>query len=334
MDPQYNNDNFAKEIWDESKRERPRISFGKFAVVLIILGLCLFGAGWVSGARGGRVYLTGGFRVVPYSSGQIEGHTAVDMTAANTIHSLAVTATSSAVQLVPTTSDRLTITSSNRGITTSETDGRLYVNVQSAGTNISFLGTPNLGVSMNVSRGNDTFLDFNFNRRSLNFRNLSSTVRVYVPESVNDIYARTRSGSIRINDVSTNEIRLHANSGSVHLSGGNHRHAHMQTSSGSVRANGHFSGNITGISNSGSVRIDDYSTSHTGNSINLEARSGSVRFYTNAPRTDFSYNLSVRSGSMRIDGNRISGRDHSGGSGSTQIDASTRSGSVQMNFGR
>ena len=327
MNEQYNND----PIINLDTPPRRRASLNRLAFALIILGLCLFGAGWMTGARGGRVYITGGFRVVPnYHANMTTG---MDMTAANEITAIVVNSSSGAIQLTHTNENRMHMSTTRRGITMSEENGTLYVDSRNVGHNVGILGGGNLGVSIHRGRGQDTSMNFNFDRRSLS-RGLGNTVRIYVPNSVNNIYARTQSGSVSMSGVSTNQLHLESSSGSVRLDGGTHNNVYMETRSGSVRANGNFSGDITGISRSGSVRIEDSSSSHAGNNIRLSARSGSVRFYTTAPRNNFSYSMSVGSGSMRIDGNRLNGRDYSGGSGNVHIDASTGSGSIQLNFGR
>jgi len=336
MNEQYNNS-----MWDEHiPPKRTPKNWGRIAVKLIIIGLLLFAVGWATGARGGRVYLfgPGGFSIVAnHTSSDTTLPSAINLTAENVVHSLTVNASSGSIQLYATDSDRLQVAGSRRGITINEDSGHFYLDARNTTTHIGIIGGNNLGV--NIVRGREhghnqyTAIEFNFDRRNFT-RQIGSGVRIYVPSSVQNIYAHTRSGSVLISDISTNQLHLQTRSGSVRLEGGTHANTHLETSSGGIRANGRFTGDITANTRSGSVRVYDYNSSQVNNTVRLYARSGGVRYYSSAPRSNFSYNLSVRSGSMRIDNNRLSGRDYSGGSGNSEVIATTRSGSIQLNFGR
>jgi len=343
---QYNNS--AMGSWSDSPYDKPRKPWGRIALFLIILGAVLFAAGWLSGSRGGRVYFENGIRIATYP---LETHetsaTAANLTFGSNIHTVTVNTTSCAIRIVPTSSDTVQVVSiDSRRVTVDETDGRLYVRARHTGgmqvvngvnVNIrrgSLFSVGTLGVSWN--RTNDArFLDFNFDPSSFSFANFNNTIRVYVPDRVQYIEARSTSGSVRLENVSTRRLNLRSTSGSVGVEGGTHENASLQSTSGSVRANGYIVGDIYARSTSGSVNIQDYSTSHRNtNAIQLRSTSGSVRFETRAPLTDFRYDLTVTSGSMRVDGRRIDGRRTSGGNGTTPITARSTSGSVQLYFSR
>ena len=337
MSEQYNNEATPTNMWDDSSPPRRHTSVGRFALALIVIGLCLFGAGWLMGARGGRVYLAGpeGFNIVASRANDTAQAQLVDITAANIVQSLTVNATSGSIQLYATNSDRLYVSGSRRGITINENGGNFHLDSSNSSVNIGIIGSTHLGVNIVRGRGQNSYtaIDFNFDRR--NFRNrISNNLRIYVPSSVQDIYAHTRAGSVTANDISTNQLHLQTSSGGIRLQGGTHNNTHLETRSGGIRANGNFAGNVSASTSSGGIHVHDYNTSQANNTIRLETRSGGVRYESSAPRSDFSYNLSVGSGSMRIDGNRLSGRNYSGGNGNSQVYATTRSGGIQLSFGR
>ena len=368
--------------WDDSHDHKPRRPWGRISVFLIILGAILFGAGWASGARGGRIYFENGLRV---ETAPLEEMTAsaLNLTFSSNFHTINVNSTSDRVQIVPTSDATPRVTSSDdRRVTISESGGTLNIHSRATGgtrlvngvsvrwNRIGLMDIGNLGVSWNRVN-NTSFLDFNFDFSNFSFSNLGNTIRVYVPSAVTHIDARSTSGSVSMEGVSTTQLSLHSTSGSVNVDGGTHGNTHLQSTSGSVRmqdastthlnmrstsgsvsvnggihesarlqstsgsvrANGHFTGDIYARSTSGGVNIQDYNTSHrnTG-SIELRSTSGSVRFQTRAPITDFRYDLSVSSGSMRIDGSRLDGRRASGGSGNTSLSARTTSGSIHLDF--
>jgi len=345
MNEQYNNP-ITPNTWEEDPYRRPRINWGKVALVLVLLGACLFAAGWLTGARGGRVYFNNGLHVAAFPLEEDEV-TAVNLNFSNDIHTINITSSTCSIRIVPTNEAVPRVVSANgRDVIVNEVDGQLYIDTRSIGAtrvvngfgvswsrNQGLIGIGTLGVSFN--RADEVnFMEFNFDPSSFSFANFSNRIYIYVPSTVRYIDARGTSGSIRLENVSTANLRLQTVSGSVTVDGGNHLSVHLQTTSGSVQGNGVF-GDIYARSTSGSVNITDSNISHVGTSrIQLQTTSGRVRFYTSAPRSNFNYSISVTSGSMRIDGSRQNGRSFSGGSGSTPITARSTSGSVQLNFSR
>jgi len=339
----YNNEETP--IYDELTTERS-FPWGKLAVFFILLGACLFGLGWLSGSRGGRVYFSGGVRVISHSQVVEEhGEQAMDMIFGSHINAITANTVSNGIVFIPTSGNEIRVTYANhREVSVNEVDGRLHVDVRIANstttfggivTRRQFLNFGRQGVSWN--RVNDTrFLEFNFD--FANFSVTSNAVRIYVPSSVLDIEARSVSGSVRIDGVNTTNLNLQTTSGRVTVEGGTHENSHLRSTSGSVNANAYFAGDLYARSTSGSVNITDRSTLHRhvagSEGIRLRSTSGSVNFSTRAEISDFRYNVSVVSGSMRVDGSRVSGRRASGGSGAVPLDVSTTSGSVRVSFGQ
>ena len=314
--------------WEDApRRGKP---WSRLAVIFIILGAALFAAGWLSGARGGRVYFENGLQVASFPL-ETDENTPLDLRLNSAdIHSISITTTSRAIRIQPTTDAVPRVTSNTRGVTLSETNGHLSIDTSRL-DRINFMNVGFFGVSWQRGSGARA-LDFNFSPRAI-FANAGNAITVYVPSGVQVVEARSTSGSVRINDVSTQALNLRSTSGSVHVEGGVHGDTQLQSTSGRVRASGTFTGNIYARSTSGGVQVEDHNPSHldTGR-IDLQSTSGSVRFETRAPISDFRYELSVSSGSMRLDGNRLDGRSASGGTGSTPINARSTSGGIHLNF--
>jgi len=339
----HDNDNWPVTPPPEDRR-KPRIKWTSIAVFFIIIGAGLFSAGWVSGSRGGRIYFSNGLTIVPHTQELAPPH-ALDLSSSSNINAITVTSASNGVVFVssPDTAPRV-IHPDSRYVNVSEADGRLHVDVRSA-NNINILGInagrtrianfDSPGVTWHRTSATP-FLDFNFDIANFLSSNVTNTVRIYVPDAVNEIEARSASGSIRMDGISTSSLTLQASSGRVTVEGGTHGNSRLQSASGSINGNAHFAGDLYARSSSGSINIQDRSISHrlVDNGIQLRSSSGSINFSTQAPISNFNYSISVSSGSIRVDDSRISGRRASGGNGAVPIDASASSGSIRLDFGQ
>ena len=313
-----------------------RMPWTGVAVVLIVLGIGLFAIGWLSGSRGGRIYFNRGIRVETSTREEFASGSG-DLTFANNFDAVVINASSHAIRVYHTNEPTVrVVTLPGLRSNISEQGSVLNVDVRTSfvggGQRIQFMGLGGgRGVTWNRN-GRDAYLSFDFDFSTP--RNMFGGIRVYVPNSVNDIYARTSSGSVRINDISTTQLRAQTNSGRVEVNGGTHQNVHLQSTSGSVRGDAHFAGGLYARTTSGSVQINDSNAAaRTSGEIQLRSTSGSVNFSTRAPINNFSYRMSVTSGSMRVDGSRISGRSATGGaSGGTPLNASTTSGGVRLEF--
>jgi len=340
---QFNNNNqpIVEETVD--RYERRSIPWVKIALLCMLAGVILFAAGWATGSRGGRVYFDRGLRVVSYPlPDDAESGRTVDFTSTNQVREIVANSLSNSITFIPTTDNTVRVVGVD--VRVSEANGVLNIDARPVGSVITgsnfswsrggaFVGRHGMGW---VREGDRRFFDFNFDFSNFwQFGGISNAVRVYVPSGVSVIEARSVSGSVRIENINTTSLNLQSTSGSVNVNGGTHADTRLQSTSGSVRFEGHLTGSLEARSTSGGVRVTDYSTQFAaGSEINLRSTSGSVRFTTAAPASAFRYSMSVTSGSMRVDGNRISGRNTHGGSGDIPINASSTSGGVTLEFGR
>ena len=314
---------------------RRRLPLTGVAVALILLGIALFAVGWLSGSRGGRIYFDRGIRVETGTREELAQ--TGSLTFANNFDSLVVSTSSRSIRILPS-DDQYVRAFIPVGVRSeiAERGSTLYIDtrVTSNRRQIQFMGFGgSRGVTWNRYDGS-RYLNFDFDFANPRHTWSTAGIRVYVPDSVNDINARASSGSVRLYDVSTTQLRMQTTSGRVEVNGGTHHNTHLQSTSGSVVANGHFLEDLYARTTSGRVRIDDYNAApRPRGEIQLRSTSGSVRFNTAAPLSNFSYRLSVTSGSMRVNDSRISGRSASGGTtGGTPVNASTTSGGVRLNF--
>jgi len=313
---------------------RRRINWTTLAIICILLGAGLFVAGWLSGSRGGRIYFDNGVNVVAYQRGERSWGETESTNITGRFTAISVEASSAAIEFVPTTANSPQVVAPNHfDVSYSQNGGNLSITITNT-TNFTLIGGASWG------RNGFSILDFNFSGNP--FTSGSNTVRVYVPASVTDITARTSSGRIQLDGVSTNQLDLRASSGRLAVNGGNHRNTTLQTTSGSIRVEAHLLGNIEARASSGSININDLNTSHANRAdnmqIHLRTSSGSIRFNTRLAYEDFLYGASVSSGSIRIDDGRIrGGRNIQGGTsgnGNATIIASASSGSIRLNFGQ
>jgi len=331
-----------QEVSLPSPRSR-RVAWPVIAVALIILGICLFAAGWFSGSRGGQIYFERGIRVetnAPEDQGLGGGEFRFD-----NINSVAINTASRNVHFIPTSQTyvRVVIPAGVRQDIT-EANGVLTINgrtnLSTSGNNarwrrVQFLGFGgNRGITWNRFSDDYTsnvFMDFNFDFSRSPFS--GGAIRIYVPGSMYNIYARSTTGNIRIGDIDTEHLHAQATTGRVSVDGGTHTNSHLQTTTGSINAEAYF-GNLIAQATTGRVRIQDYTLHRSAGTGGIEIRTttGSIHFGTHAPADDFRYNVSVTTGSMRVDDNRISGRNTAGGSGGTLVNLSATTGSVRLNF--
>jgi hypothetical protein len=335
---QRDNNGTETNTWEAKPYRRAPVAWGRIAVLLIILGAVLFAAGWALGSRGGRVYFENGLHVTTVPTGEYTAENIAETVVLNeNVHTIRVNGTSNAIHFVPTTDRAARVQTNNRNVIINEANGVLDIRVERAAERRfrgGIFNVGNLGVTWNRAEGR-RFLEYNFDFGNISFENVNNAIRVYVPEHVRVIDARSTSGRIRLENVNTAQLSLSTTSGSINIDGGINENARFQTTSGSVRANGYFNGNIYARTTSGGINIEHYGASHpVADSIQLSSTSGTLRFATNAPLSDFSYNLSVTSGSMRVNEDRLSGRNVSGGRGNISITARATSGSIRLNFGR
>jgi len=325
---------------EEKPRNFMTFPWFKLALVLIILGAIILAVGLLTGSRGGRVHFSGGFRIETYPL-EDQSHVGfVEFTATEQVREIVVSAVSESVTLVPTSASVPSVTGRDIEITVQNgvmTVSRVGMNIFGGNfrhTRIGIFNFGNTGIAW-VRDNNESYLDINYDWRNP-FRGINQGgIRVYVPDNVEIVNARSVSGSVRLSDISTSDLTLNATSGSVRVEGGTHNDVTLRSVSGSVRFDGYIGGSLNASSTSGSVNVSDSSRSYgAGETITLRSVSGSVTFTTSAPASNFNYSVSSVSGSMRVDGDRIDGRRGSGGTGSVPVDASTTSGSIRIEFGR
>ena len=382
---QYNNDGTEVNLPElapiEVPPHRPRRPLARIALIFIILGTVMIGAGWVSGSRGGRVHFANGLRIESFRRNAIQGDMSAETfyDSLNT-HTVEVSTFLSNITIVPTSDPYPRVVSSSRTpLDMSVTDGRLRVNapgverafmhmfnMQLVFADISFSNYMHNGVRYN-------YLEFELGSP---FRRLHrNNIRIYAPSTVNHFDVNTTTGTIRISDIDTSSVNLRTTTGNIHFSDGQLPHGYMRTNTGTIRVslhentsthlqaqtstgNIHFGGgwlqNSEFRTNTGTIRVDaqivgsfsanattgnihinDYSLSHEfhgGDGIQIGATTGTIRFSTNAPESDFNYNMSISTGTMRTNGVRRDTRNFSGGSGNMPLNVRATTGNIHLNF--
>lgn len=349
-----------------------RFSINRLGFGLILLGLCLFALGWRLGSRGGIVYFDSGFSLVadPFNDG-LGG--SLDFVAPD-IHTIYIDVIDNAIRLVPTIGTEVHVIAAGRNQPVASAEsGVLNISTPATGiSNMQLSAFGPFGTYFGRS-DTRSYMHFNFNPSDLSVGGAVNMVSVYVPTDVQVINVASSSGNVRMENINTDGLTIHSVSGNIAVIGGTHKHVdifsasgrinvadirstelvmHANTSnmrieggshedvrltsvSGAIRGSGFFGNDIYAHSTSGRIDLTDSNAQRTNAAnINLQSTTGHVRFYTRAPYSNFTYTFAISSGNIRIDGNRISANNASGGSGNTLINASSTSGGVRVGFSR
>jgi hypothetical protein len=288
---------------------RKRRSLWMPGFILIIIGLALFGAGWVNGSRGGSVYVDeDGFHMSVNEAGETNG-----------IHI-------NEFNLPPF----------------SELD------VQAGFADIHFEEADSYGLEIRLPSGHqpkweidngkliieaDSSESFSFQLFNMEFT--ESGIWVYYPEGHNleavkletgsggiearlrgneTVEAKSGSGSVILNNEGCeNRVKVETGSGEVELYGGEWIDAEVETGSGGITIDGLLNGALYGTTV-------------------LETGSGEVEISGLDDQDDgfYSYDISTGSGSIRIDGNRYERNYKSDGGSGNEIKVRTGSGSITI----
>ena len=323
---------------------RKRFNWSKLALVLILVGLGLYGIGHLADYSGGGIIFDGGrFQIheASYEANFIGFSQDIDYVTINT------------------TSIRVIIEPASQG----ESGGVHLINVEPSVLNISD-GRINIDTRPIERRTQFHLFNFNQMRREIliqlpvdaelldvEVRSTSGSVRI---GGVNaDLIAATStSGSVRLNDSQALSIRAVSTSGSVHMNNLQAPSLYARSTSGSVRGESldilegelrSTSGsinvsdiiwlNLQANSTSGAVRITNGEVrTNMASTTALQSTSGSANLEIRGNRDDFSYTISTTSGTARINGESHGRGTITDGRGEHTISIRTVSGSSRLNF--
>ncbi|MCL2189529.1 MAG: DUF4097 domain-containing protein [Defluviitaleaceae bacterium] len=336
---QNHNDFNNEEHYEETYPRKRKFSWNKIALVLFILGVLLFAMGWGSGARGGIIFFQSGAFQVRSESGGTQTHCLVDMIRGaennhESFHSVDIGATYMNIVILPATGNdyRLEVQGSFEPQITL-TNGVLTIR--------------------DAHRGQSAMsqwwvMDLNFTRHEL---------RLYLPATAyyeitaaatsgnvhlegltsETLTARAASGNVRVVDFHAPNATLNSTSGNVRLENSFTREATLRATSGNVVVRGSTIGNLNANSTSGNVTVE--ATTLEGGTAILRSVSGNVHFTReNTPQhpNDVHYNVQTVTGTIRINNNRIQGRDALFFTADPEppfhITAGTTSGNVRLEF--
>lgn len=244
----------------ENSTKKRCVPWARIALLCMLVGTCLFVAGWLSGSRGGYIYFNNGLQVVPIRQVQpLQGRETIEMP--GNITSLFLNTGSAAVELIP--SDVLSIS----------IPSQLGHNHTISGNNL------NVYTHMPSQQGRRSGIGaslFSFNLSVNPFSSRQHTVRVYVPQNVTAINARSTSGSITILDgINTQSLSLTSNSGRIDVRGGQHVQTRLQATSGNIGVVAYLLGDTYANANSGNIAITCQSAGSGTNLINATVRTTS-----------------------------------------------------------
>lgn len=174
--------------------------------------------------------------------------------------------------------------------------------------------------------------------KSLNIQNSSGSAKVDSIKSEN-LYVKNTSGSISVSGIQTTSLETSNSSGSINLSdisaslvkaqntsGGIHvenvkaSSVYAQSSSGSIHFTTVSADDVNGITTSGGISLEALDAA---SAITLQASSGSIHGSVVGRQEDFSIFTNTGSGSSNL---------HDGMGGSKQLNCTTTSGSIKIDF--
>ena len=126
--------------------------------------------------------------------------------------------------------------------------------------------------------------------------------------SARQVVVETASGAIEVEGVTAPRFDLASISGKIQLDGAATEQVRAETTSGGIRLEGALEGQLTASSVSGKVKLE-----------------------LSGPPGRYAYTCSTVSGSVRVQGEKCP-REIAGGSGPDQIDATTVSGAIEIDF--
>ena len=341
-DRQYNNDGFPNDPAQDDfgpvpsymeRRPRRRVAWARLAVVLMVLGVVLYAAGFMSGARGGNIYFSNGRFHISAVNASDEGSASMTV---DPFHSVDIHAGSSRVVIAQGNNYGVVVPTGWREPTVDVTGGVLVIDARRQGrSNIQFFGITN-----STGENNDVIRVYVPDNSLVGgeIRVTTSSGRISIDRvNVGNIFATASSGRIEVSNISTFVSRMELRSSSGRVTVENVPDAgdiSIQTSSGRIdidRAGWH---SLTARASSGRINVTRGQEAGQAGHTNLQASSGVVAVEIAGRRSDYRYSLNVSSGNMRVDGDRISGRNFSGGTGDNEIVIRTSSGNIRLDFVR
>ena len=276
---------------------RRRKSWLMRAIMLILLGLVLFGIGWASGSRGGVIHLRNGFRVEPVQYNRNRSGTTIHQPS-STIHTIYITTPANRIIVVPTTeaTPRVVVPPGVQQISMSENNGVWTINapIQSqnnifgSGTTIH-LGPISLQNMRSVQLISIGVLRLSWHRYSINGvpssyqhfsylvygfgRQTSQNIRLYVPANLETLNINVNTGSVNVSNINVTNLNITTTTGSVNVSGVNNLMAYIRTNTGSINFTGGTLWDSTFRATTGSINF----TGDTLQNSTFRTNTGSIR---------------------------------------------------------
>jgi DUF4097 and DUF4098 domain-containing protein YvlB len=319
-DRQYNNNN---EIVETEKETAPRplpfkkrrIKWNRLGVMLIIVGVILYGLGFLMGARGASIsFQNGWFHFFSVSS---------DTTGSREI-TLPANAASASNIIIHTTSANIVVRRS------ADNQIRLVAYGGMEPTVTESAGTLTINTRQETQSRSVTFLSVGVQRHE---------IRLYLPyRSYEQFNISSSSGNITIENFYLHNLITRSSSGNTRINNVAVHIGNTNNSSGNLVFNGGSIFQLTSSTSSGNINIETIVLE--GGNAGLQASSGNIRFTAQNNVLNLGgidYNLITRSGSIRINGERaqhVVGRNtgHSHTHPFFFVNARASSGNVRLYF--
>ncbi|MCL2372067.1 MAG: DUF4097 domain-containing protein [Defluviitaleaceae bacterium] len=294
--------NAPEETPTPSPPEPPRRRFSpvKLAVILIIVGVLMYGGGWGLGGRGGFIYFQGGPRIGRAAPSNIRY-------GAGDTHTIYINAAASSITIFPTDEPRPRVAYPN-----------------------------NLDVTLTDVNGVMTFTARDPRRARISFGfNHPGSIRLYVPSHVDVFNITTSTGTIRMDGIDADDLVLRATTGSIHFNNGSINRGRISATTGTMRINP-----TNSYVASMYMRTTTGSIHYNGNAITtggFHATTGTIRVTTTAAETIYT---STTTGSIHYSGTTLHEGRFRANTGTIRIDttltggdinATTTTGSIHLN---
>ena len=340
----------------------------KFAIVIMVAGMILFGIALGMGARGGALYFDkNGAHITSFANHKGDAYVTVSEHSLDAFSSIDVSAVSEKVRLIPSdhygleihmpegtapdwnlTGGKLTVRTNpesgfylfNLDLSFDNDSVYVYypqnaafdeVKISSASGSVELSGLTASEISISNVSGSVS-ADVTLKDGNVSIDTASGRIKFSGAGSAKKVYLKSVSGSINaeVNDCAGMTLSTSSGSITARTSGQTATLLEANSMSGAIKATGAAWRSLKAETTSGSIEISGRLTGQS----SITSMSGGITISAKGSFSEYGYDLDSMSGSIRINGERFGrpARSLGAADAANVITASTASGSIRLDF--